>query len=76
LTFYLIFDEVTLSLFWVNFQHNHETFEKRSILFKIKEGDNFNHRHTMSISRIKIWAWRWYWAKGEVYQRSHHGTGI
>jgi hypothetical protein len=31
-----------------------ETFEKRSILFKTKEGDNFNHRNTLSISRIKI----------------------
>jgi hypothetical protein len=29
-----------------------ETFEKRSILFKIKKGDNFNRRHTWSISRI------------------------
>jgi len=24
----------------------HETFEKRSILFKYKEGKNFNHRNT------------------------------
>ena len=31
-----------------------ETFAKRSILFKTKEGENFNHRHTLSISRIKI----------------------
>ena len=31
-----------------------ETFEKRSILFKVKEGENFNHRHTLSIPRIKI----------------------
>jgi hypothetical protein len=31
-----------------------ETFEKCSILFKAKEGENFNHRHTFSISRIKI----------------------
>jgi len=31
-----------------------ETFEKRSILFKFKEGENFNHRNTRSISRIKI----------------------
>jgi hypothetical protein len=29
-----------------------ETFEKRSILFKIKEGENFNHRNTLSILRI------------------------
>ncbi len=31
-----------------------ETFEKCSILFKFKEGENFNHRNTMSILRIKI----------------------
>ena len=31
-----------------------ETFEKRSILFKAKEGENFNHRNTLSILRIKI----------------------
>jgi len=43
--------------------HNLETFEKRSILFKAKEGENFNHpsticrtygagRNTLSILRI------------------------
>jgi hypothetical protein len=31
-----------------------EAFEKCPILFKAKEGDNFNHRNTLSISRIKI----------------------
>jgi hypothetical protein len=31
-----------------------EAFEKYSILFKIKEGENFNHRHTLSIPRIEI----------------------
>jgi len=31
-----------------------ETFEKCSILFETKAGENFNHRHTLSISRIKI----------------------
>jgi len=38
-----------------------ETFEKCSILFKFKEGENFNHPdeigtgiHTLSILRIKI----------------------
>jgi hypothetical protein len=31
-----------------------ETFEKRSILSKVKEGENLNHRHTMSIPRIEI----------------------
>jgi len=31
-----------------------ETFEKCSILFKFKEGGNFNHRNISDISRIKI----------------------
>jgi hypothetical protein len=31
-----------------------ETFAKRSILFKVKKGENFNHRNTLSILRIKI----------------------
>jgi len=29
-------------------------FEKHSILFKVKEGENFNHSNTLSISRINI----------------------
>jgi hypothetical protein len=32
----------------------YETFEKCSILFKFKEGENFNRRNTLSILRIKI----------------------
>jgi hypothetical protein len=32
----------------------YETFEKCSILFKFKEGENFNHRNTLSILRIKL----------------------
>jgi len=31
-----------------------ETFEKCSILFEVKESENFNRRNTRSISRIKI----------------------
>ena len=31
-----------------------ETFEKCSILVKIKKGDNFNHRNILNISRIEI----------------------
>jgi len=31
-----------------------EAVSKCSILFEIKEGENFNHRNTFSISRIKI----------------------
>jgi hypothetical protein len=31
-----------------------ETFEKCSILVKIKEGENFNHRNILDISRIEI----------------------
>jgi len=38
----------------VNFVCLKETFEKCPILFKAKEGDNFNHRNTLSILRIKI----------------------
>ncbi len=49
-----------------------ETFEKCSILFKFKEGENFNHRNTYSILRIKIWAWHRNWAKGGFLQRSRN----
>ncbi|EFK09557.1 conserved hypothetical protein [delta proteobacterium NaphS2] len=35
-------------------EYNHETFEKCSILFKVKEGENFNHRNILNISRIEI----------------------
>jgi hypothetical protein len=31
-----------------------ETFEKCSILAKVKEGENFNHRNIWNISRIEI----------------------
>jgi len=31
-----------------------ETFEKCSILVKVKEGENFNHRNMLNISRIEI----------------------
>jgi len=31
-----------------------KTFEKCSILFKPKEGENFNHSNTWRISRIEI----------------------
>jgi len=31
-----------------------ETFEKCSILFEFKEGENFNRRNIWNISRIKI----------------------
>jgi len=34
--------------------NNNEAVSKCSILSKIKEGENFNHRNTLSISRIKI----------------------
>jgi hypothetical protein len=34
--------------------YQRETFEKCSILFKFKEGENFNRRNTLSILRIKI----------------------
>jgi hypothetical protein len=31
-----------------------ETFEKCTVLFKVKEGENSNHRNTRSLSRIRI----------------------
>jgi hypothetical protein len=34
--------------------HFQETFEKCSILFKFKEGEDFNRRNTSSILRIEI----------------------
>ena len=30
---------------------NHEAYEKRSILFKVKEGVDFNHRNTREVFR-------------------------
>jgi len=36
------------------FRFLNETFEKCSILVKVKEGDDFNHRNILDISRIKI----------------------
>jgi len=52
-----------------------ETFEKRSISFKIKAHEDFNHRNILNISRIKIRMQRrdWQrrdWAKGGIFQRS------
>ena len=38
----------------INLPHTDETFEKCSILFKFKKGDNFNHRNTFSILRIAL----------------------
>jgi len=34
--------------------YRNETFEKCSILFKFKEGKDFNRKNTLSILRIKI----------------------
>ena len=39
-----------------------ETFEKRSISFKIKAREDFNHRNILNISRIKIRMQRRDWA--------------
>jgi len=39
---------------WRYMMENYDTFEKCSILFKLKEDENFNHRNTLSILRIKI----------------------
>ena len=50
----------------------YETFEKCSILFKVKAREDFNHRNILNISRIKIWKQRRDWAKGGVFQRSRY----
>jgi len=34
--------------------HPKETFEKYSILVKVKKGENFTHRNILNISRIEI----------------------
>jgi hypothetical protein len=36
------------------FHYSIEAVSKCSVLFKIKEGENFNHRNTLRISRIKM----------------------
>ena len=54
----------------MRFAEEGETFEKRSISFKIKAHEDFNHRNILNISRIKIRMQRGDWAKGDVLQRS------
>ena len=39
---------------WRGLPHGNETFEKCSILVKIKEGENYNHRNMLNISKIEI----------------------
>ena len=39
---------------WADWVVGCETFEKCSILFEYKEGENFKRRNTLSISRLKI----------------------
>ena len=46
--------KVTFATLGIILTTKNETFEKCSILFKAKEGENFNHRNTLSILRIKI----------------------
>jgi len=50
-----------MEVFWLNNKDKirrraglPETFAECSILFKFKEGENFNHRNILDISRIKI----------------------
>ena len=50
----------------------YETFEKRSISFKIKAREDFNHRNILSILRIEIRTKRRDWVKGGVLQRSQY----
>jgi hypothetical protein len=38
---------------------HYEVFEKRSVLFKFKEDEDFNHRQTLSISRIGAFPPEW-----------------
>jgi len=52
LRFFILDNESIYPLNYLNSLY--ETFEKRSILFKVKEGENFNRLNTLSISRIKI----------------------
>jgi hypothetical protein len=48
-----------------------EPVSKRSILVKIKTGENFNHRHTLSIPRIKNFCPTQIWAKRNVLKLAH-----
>ena len=48
-----------------------EAFENRSISFKIKTHEDFNHSNILNISRIEIRMQRGDWAKGDVFERSH-----
>jgi hypothetical protein len=45
-----------------------EPVSKRSILVKIKTGENFNHRHTLSIPRIKNFCPTQIWAKRRRFE--------
>jgi hypothetical protein len=58
LKIFLIFDPYFLDLAgqsaWCKDNPNSETFEKCSILAKVKEGENFNRRNIWNISRIEI----------------------
>jgi len=38
----------------MRFSKSEGSFEKCSILLKVKEGEDFNHRNTFSILRIKF----------------------
>ena len=52
---------------------SYETFEKRSISFKIKAHEDFNQRNILNISRIEIRMKRRDRAKGGVLQWSIEG---
>ena len=49
----VIFDPDARAKFLSSLQY-YENFEKCSILFKFKEGEDFNNRNILNISRIEI----------------------
>jgi len=54
LGFDLYYDSLLSTRKIIEISKRKESFSKCSILFEIKEGEDFNHRNTCSISRIKI----------------------
>jgi len=66
-TFYLAIGDIFYEFIFVKYEvfikdevlnlqyfYIEEAVSKCSILFEIKEGENFNHRNTLSISRIAL----------------------
>jgi hypothetical protein len=53
-----------------------EPVSKRSILFEVKKGENFNHRNMLDISRIKIVVCRRDRAKGGVLKLAQSSISV